>query len=160
MSTPSCKPIMSQSHWMTCVALASALAMAACGASTDPRPAPQQNSAVVTLAWRARPDSMRVLVRDTGTIRAINRYLATGTGGSILSGRIARGAGVDARVPFHYLPDSAALVEVAIELCDSRLLRTPAEVDAYFQGATGRADAVSAQYCPWDARPVSVAAGP
>lgn len=102
---------------------------------------------------------MRVLVRDAGTLRAVDRYIATGTGPSILAGRIVRGAGVDPRVPFHYLPDSAALVEVAIELCDSRLLHTPAEVDTYFQGTTGRADAVSAPYCPWDARPVSVAPG-
>lgn len=112
--------------------------------------------AVITMVWRTRPDSMRVLVRHQETVRAACEYVAMGSGPSILAGRIVRGAGVDPRVPFHYLPDSANLVEVAMELCDSALLRTPAEVDAYFLASTGSADSPSAPYCPWSARPVLV----
>ena len=118
---------------------------------------PSAASAVVTIAWTSRPDSMRVLVNGAGVIDAACNYVRTKSGPAILSGRIVRGAGVDARVPFHYLPDSVALVDMAIELCDSALLRTSAEVEAYFLGSTGRADAPSAPYCPWGARPVRVA---
>ena len=113
-------------------------------------------AAVVTMVWRARPDSMRVLVQGAATIRAACAYVDTQSGPHIMVGRIVRGAGVDPRVPFHYLPDSIALVDAAIELCDSGLLRTPADVDAYFLGSTGRADAPSAPYCLWGAPPVLV----
>lgn len=117
-------------------------------------------AAVVTMVWRGRPDSLRVFVKGATTIRAACAYVSTQSGPYIMSGRIVRGVGVDAKIPFHYLPDSIALVDVAIELCDSALLRTPADVDAYFVGSTGRVDAPSAPYCPWGARPTLVERAP
>lgn len=117
---------------------------------------PTAGAAVVTIAWTSRPDSMQVLVHGGAVVKAACDYVRSGTGPRIMAGRIVRGAGVDPRVPFHYLPDSVSLVDNAIELCDSRLLRTTAEVDAYFLASTGRVDAPSAPYCPWSARPVHV----
>lgn len=118
---------------------------------------PTAASAVVTIAWTSRPDTMRVLVNGAGVIGAACNYARTKSGPGILAGRIVRGAGVDARVPFHYLPDSVSLVDFTIELCDSALLRTSEEVEAYFLASTGRSDAPSAPYCPWGARPIRVA---
>ncbi|MDP1891536.1 MAG: hypothetical protein Q8K55_11650 [Gemmatimonadaceae bacterium] len=133
---------------------------AACGNSTgatdDCRVGPTAASAEVTIAWTSRPDSMRVLVNGSSIINAACSYVRTRSGPNILAGRIVRGAGVDPRVPFHYLPDSVTLVDLTIELCDSELLRTTEQVDAYFLGSTGRVDSPSAPYCPWGARPVRV----
>jgi hypothetical protein len=94
--------------------------------------------AVVAFAWSSRPDTMRMLVRNSTTVS------------------IMRGAGVDAALPFRYVPDSLQLVDVAMELCDGSLMRTTAAVDAFFQGATGRVDSERAPFCPWGARPVDV----
>jgi hypothetical protein len=113
-------------------------------------------SAIVTIAWTNNTDSLRVLVEDTETIQAACSYVETGTGPSILSGQIVKGAGVDSRVPFHYVPTSVELVDATIELCDSALLRTEAEVDEYFLGSTGNVDSPTAPYCPWSAPPVRV----
>lgn len=143
-----------------CVAGAVIAAGMACTGSTDVPDvcltSPTASAAVVTIAWTSRPDSMRVLVHGAGVVKSACDYIRTGTGPRIMAGRIVRGAGVDPRVPFHYLPDSVSLVDNTIELCDSRLLRTTAEVDAYFLASTGRVDAPSAPYCPWSARPVRV----
>ena len=111
---------------------------------------------VVTFVWDSHPDTMRVLVCDADAIAAAQSYIATQTGAHIPSGPIVRGPGVDAAVPFHFIPDSVMLVEVAIELCDGRMMRTSAEVDAYFVGATGSANASKAPFCPWSARPIGI----
>lgn len=116
--------------------------------------------AVVTMAWTSRPDSLRVLVRNAETVQAACARVTSGTGPGIMSGRIVRGPGVDSRAPFHYVPESVSLVDVTIELCDASLLRTPADVDAYFLGSTGRVDSVNAPYCPWSAPPVRVEPAP
>jgi hypothetical protein len=112
--------------------------------------------AVVAFAWSSRPDTMRMLVRNSTTVSQACAYLQTGAGPHIPSGPIMRGAGVDAALPFRYVPDSLQLVDVAMELCDGSLMRTTAAVDAFFQGATGRVDSERAPFCPWGARPVDV----
>ncbi len=99
---------------------------------------------------------MRVLVQNPDAIKAACDYVKSESGASILSGKIVKGAGVDSRVPFHYEPASVSLVELAIELCDSSLLKTSQAVDEYFLGSTGNANSPSAPYCPWSARPVRV----
>lgn len=115
---------------------------------------------VVTFVWTSRPDTMRVLITDSATVCDASRYVRTQAGPSIPNGIIVRGAGSDPALPFHYLPESVRLNEATIEVCDSKLLRTPADVDEFFVGITGRADSPSAQYCPWSARPVRVAPAP
>ena len=110
----------------------------------------------MTIAWRSRPDTMRVLVQRAETVQAACDYLAGRSLANIVSGQIERGAGVDPRVPFHYLPETVRLVEVAEELCDSRLLRTPEEVDAYLAGASPPETPGRAPFCPWGARPIRV----
>ncbi len=142
------------------MAAALVVAAAACSDSTAVADrctvSPGAASAVVTIAWSSRPDTMRVLVENAETVRAACEYVETGSGPTILAGRIVRGAGVDTRVPFHYLPTSVELVDLTMELCDSSLLRTPEAVDAFFLGSTGAVDAPSAPFCPWGARPIAV----
>jgi hypothetical protein len=132
----------------------------ACSDAVTPRTpvncAEPAGGAIVAFAWDTRPDTMQVLIGDSATVAAACAYLATGTGAHIPAGPIVRGAGVDPRVPFHFIPDSVRLVEVAIELCDGRMMRTAAQVDEYFVGATGQANAQKAPFCPWGARPIAV----
>jgi hypothetical protein len=113
--------------------------------------------AIVSFAFRSNPqDTMLVEVRDTTTVRLARAYVTTGRGPHIPSGYIVRGAGVDPRYPFHFVPASVRLAEVTIELCDGAPMRTPQAVDAYMRGATGQAAPDSARWCPWSAYPVAV----
>jgi hypothetical protein len=63
---------------------------------------------------------------------------------------------VDPRYPFHYIAEEVRLAELATEVCDGRLMRTSAEVDAFIAGASGNPAATSATWCPWAAYPVKV----
>ena len=117
---------------------------------------PTATDAVVTFVWADRPDTMRVRVQGAATVRAACAFVAGTSAANIPAGRIVRGAAPsDPALPFHYLAETVVLTEAAIELCDSRLLRTPAEVEFYFR-ATGSSGTESAPYCPWSARPVRV----
>ena len=121
--------------------------------SCDPLTAP----AVVTFAWDARPDTMRIIINSAETVAAACQYIETQSGPNIPSGPIVKGAGIaDTRVPFHFIADSVRLVDVGIEICDGALMKTAAEVNEYFQGATGNANSPKAPFCPWNARPVRV----
>ena len=112
--------------------------------------------AVVTFAWTSRADTMHVLVRGNDTVRDACAYLAGESNASIPNGQIARGPSPsDPDLPFHYVPESVQLAEFTIELCDSALLKTAGQVEAYFAG-TGNAESETAPYCPWSARPVRV----
>lgn len=112
---------------------------------------------IVTFAFDGFPeDTLRVAVTDEATIAAAKHFIATGTGAKIPIGPIVRGFGADARVPFRFLTADVRLTEVAIELCDGRMMRTTAEVDAFFLGATGNAASPQATWCPWGAYPVNV----
>lgn len=112
--------------------------------------------AIVTFVWDSRPDTMRVLVTHGPTIAAAQERVATGVGPTIPAGPIVRGTGSDPALPFHYVPDSLRLADVAMEICDGRLMRTVAQLNEYFQGITGHADATRALFCPWGARPIAV----
>jgi hypothetical protein len=86
-----------------------------------------------------------LLVRGAGAIQAACTNLAAEATASIPAGLIVRGAvPSDPALPFHYIPESVALADATIELCDSRLLKTEAEVDDYFQGVNSD----PAPYCP------------
>lgn len=141
-------------------AFATTLLAGGCG---DPVPPPvpvtcegAEPCAIVTFVWDSRPDTMRVMVTHGPTIQAAHGYVQTGQGAGIPSGPIVRGAGSDPALPFHYVADSVRLVEAAIELCDGRLMKTVAQLNEYFAGATGNANANRALFCPWGARPVLV----
>ncbi|MFN8581297.1 MAG: hypothetical protein U0163_10015 [Gemmatimonadaceae bacterium] len=117
-------------------------------------------SAIITFAFAGYPaDTIRVAFRDAPSIAQATNYLTRKTGPRFPIGPIVRGAGVDARYPFHFDADSVKLAEVAIELCDGRLMRTMAELDAFMRGATGDANAPRAVWCPWNAYPVKVESG-
>jgi hypothetical protein len=128
------------------------LTLAACGsAGTDP-----EDGAVVTFAFQGRPDTLLVLITDPATITAAEARVRSGSGPNIPIGPIVRGAGIDSRYPFHFIPDSVRLAEAAIELCDGAPMKTPAEVDAFFLGSTGNPNATQAIWCPWNAYPIAV----
>ena len=136
--------------------------MLSCGSELEPAPPPLcasrilVNEAIVTIAWAATSDAMDVLVRGTDKVQAACDFITGRSSANIPSGRILAGsAPSDTRVPFHYIPESVQFVQVAIELCDSALLKTPETVAAFFQG-TGSDLSGSAPYCPWGARPVYV----
>lgn len=131
------------------------LAGVACGDDTA-APAEPRDGAIVTFAFDQLPDTLRVHVRDSATIAEAERRVATGTGSRMPVGPIVRGAGVDARYPFHYLPDSVRLLDLAMEICDGRPMRTPAQVTEFFLLSTGNANAPRATWCPWGAHPIAV----
>lgn len=119
------------------------------------------SSAVITFAFEGRPqDTILVRFNNSAAIAQATSYISTHSGPKFPIGPIFRGAGVDARYPFHYDPDSVQLAEVAIELCDGRLMRTSAEVDAFMQAYTGDPNAARAVWCPWGAYPIRVVAVP
>ncbi len=131
------------------------LAVAACGDDTA-APAQPRDGAIITFAFDQLADTLRVHVRDSATIAEAERRVGTGTGSRMPVGPIVRGAGVDARYPFHYLPDSLRLSDLAMEICDGRPMRTPAQVNEFFLLATGSANAARATWCPWGAHPIAV----
>ena len=133
-------------------------ALLACGGDGPTPPAPEGPAAEVWFAFGGYPaDTLRVLLRGAGAIADVEAYLATQDGPRIPAGTIVRGAGLDPRYPFHFIPESVQIVDAAIELCDGQPMRTPAEVDEYMRGATGDANPERAPWCPWSAYPVRLA---
>jgi hypothetical protein len=97
-----------------------------------------------------------VLVTDPVTIAQAEARIANGTGPAFPIGPIVRGAGIDARYPFHFLPDSVRLAELAVEVCDGAPMKTPAEVDDFIEASTGNRSAPRAVWCPWSGFPMAV----
>jgi hypothetical protein len=127
--------------------------VAACGDATSPIP---EGGAVVTFAFSATRDTLDVLVLDSTTIAQAERRVATGEGPRMPVGPIVRGAGLDRRYPFHYVPGEVRLADLAAEVCDGRPMRNPVDVDDFFELSTGNRAAHSAIWCPWGATPISV----
>ncbi|MBL8985123.1 MAG: hypothetical protein JNJ80_02555 [Gemmatimonadetes bacterium] len=131
------------------------LALVALSCGTDPSGLPA-GGAVVTFAFSASGDTMDVLVLDSATIQRAENRVATGTGPRMPVGPIRRGAGIDPRFPFRFVPESVRLDDLATEVCDGRPMKTPTAVDDFIELATGRRDAESAIWCPWGAEPIRV----
>lgn len=133
---------------------------AACGAdsSVEPIVDPVETAgAVITVVFPARPqDTLNVLVKDSATIAKANAFVSTGSGPRMITGKIVRGAGVDARYPFHYIPESVTLADVGVEICDGALMRTTKDVDDFFTWNTGHVSSQEATWCPWDSKPIAV----
>lgn len=128
--------------------------LAGCG---DDAPSGPEDGSVVVFAFTGWPaDTMRVLVRREATVAAARDFIAGRATANIPIGPIVRGSGVDARWPYHFVPDEVELAEVAMELCDGAPMRTPEAVDEFFLGATGDPSATRATWCPWGAYPVRV----
>lgn len=123
------------------------------GACSDSGP---DTGAIITFGFEGRPETLRVQVTNPATIGQAEHWIATQTGPGFPIGTIVRGAGVDSRYPFHYVPESVTLTEAAIELCDGAPMTTPEAVDDFIEGATGDRNAPSATWCPWNAFPLSV----
>jgi hypothetical protein len=120
-------------------------------------PAIETPEAVITVAFDGKPgDTLRIVVTDSATIVAAERFVSTGQGPHLVTGTIVRGSGVDTRYPFHFRPESVRIVDAAIELCDGAPMRTSQAVEEFFQGSTGSASSESAQWCPWASRPIKV----
>lgn len=131
------------------------------GACDDPTTPADPNEAVVLFTFQGYPaDTMRVLVRHRPTIEAARAYIAGRSPTNIPIGPIARGAGSDPRYPFHFIPDSVRLADLAMEVCDGEPMRTAAAVDTFFVWSTGNPHAMRATWCPWGARPIAVEPAP
>jgi len=114
-------------------------------------------AAVVVLAFDGYPqDTMRIAITDTAAIRLAREYVNTKQGPKLPVGRIVRGAGIDARYPFHYEPASVHFADFAIEVCDGAPMRTNEAVLEFMKGATGELNPTSATWCPWGAYPIEV----
>jgi hypothetical protein len=125
-----------------------------CGADSAVGPT---TSAVITFAFDGHPaDTMRVLVSRQSTIAAAEAYLAKHRGPRLLAGTIVRGAGVDSRYPFQFLPESVEIIDAAIEVCDGAPMRTEASVNDFFQASLGNRNAPTATWCPWSSYPIQV----
>ena len=128
-----------------------------CSSTVEPERVALPVSALVTFAFTGKPaDTMKVFISDTATISAAQSFIATGRGPHLLIGTIIRGAGVDTRYPFQFVPQTVRLVDAAIELCDGAPMQTSSDVDDFIQGATGNRAASSATWCPWSSYPVQV----
>ncbi len=137
------------------LALLSALAVGACSSSVGEPDG--VNAAIITVAFEGHPaDTLDIAVTDSATIDAAEAHIQSDSGSRMISGRIERGAGVDSAYPFHFLPETVRIVDVAIELCDGAPMRTAAAVDTFFLGSTGNVNSESAQYCPWSSYPIKV----
>lgn len=124
--------------------------MLGCGAPTPPA-----GGAIVTFAFHNHPaDTLKVLVTRAETIETVEEILAGSRPALMPLGLIRRGPGVDPRYPFHFIPESVRLADLAIELCDGAPMRTPAEVEAFIAGATGSPTSETATWCPWGGYPV------
>jgi hypothetical protein len=125
-----------------------------CGSNTEPA---SSASAIVTFAFTGHPaDTMKVLVSREATIAAAEAYIATQRGPKLLAGIIVRGAGVDSRYPFQFLPESVQILDAAIELCDGAPMHTDAAVNVFFSTSLGNANAPTATWCPWSSYPIQV----
>jgi hypothetical protein len=113
--------------------------------------------AIVRVVFDGNPaDTLDIAVTDAATIAAARAFVLNGSGPRLVTGPIVKGVGYDPRFPFHFIPDSVKLADVAIEVCDGAPMHTTAEVEAFFQLSKGNANAPSAQWCPWNSRPIAV----
>jgi hypothetical protein len=127
----------------------------ACGGSTEP---PGPVSAIVTFAFNGdAADTMNVLVTRQSTIAAAQAYIATHRGPHLLAGTIVRGAGIDDRYPFQFVPESVEIIDAAVEVCDGTPMRTEAAVNDFFAASLGNRNAPAATWCPWSSYPIKVA---
>lgn len=99
---------------------------------------------------------MRVYVTREETIAAAEKYVSTHHGPKLLAGTIVRGAGVDPRYPFQFLPETVQLIDAAIEICDGVPMRTDAAVNDFFALSLGNRNAPAATWCPWSSYPIQV----
>jgi len=137
-------------------AVVTAAALVGCGDNLT-LPFDGAPGAIVRVVFDGNPaDTLDIAVTDAATITAARTFVLNGTGPRLVTGRIAKGVGYDPRFPFHFIPDSVKLAEVATEVCDGAPMHTAAEVAAFFQLSTGDANAPSAQWCPWNSRPIAV----
>jgi hypothetical protein len=138
-------------------ALSAALAMTTAVACTSDTAPATSVSAIVTIAFTGYPaDTMKVLVSREAAIAAAESYVATHRGPRLLAGTIVRGAGVDDRYPFQFVPESVEFIDAAIEACDGAPMRTEAAVNDFFGASLGNRNAPVATWCPWSSYPILV----
>jgi hypothetical protein len=144
--------VLSGMRYRNLIVAAALAASSACAgdSSTSPR-----EGVVVRFAFQSRPDTIRVLITDAATIAAARQFIRTNQGAHIPIGTIEPGAGVDSRYPFHFVPETVRLAELAMELCDGAPMKTSAAVTEFITGAGGE-NATRATYCPWSAFPVAI----
>jgi len=147
-------------HPLVTLAALAALALAACDAyptTPGPQSTPGLPWGIVRFAFEEYPgDTLSVIVTHGPTLEAARAYVRTGRGPRIPIGPIVRGAGIDGRYPFHFLPDQVRLVEHVLEPCDAAFMYTEIDVEEFFRVAAGALDASHVLWCPASAYPVAV----
>lgn len=129
---------------------------AGAGCHSAPTATLPDGGAVVTFPFSSSADTLDVLVLDSATIALAEQQIATGVGPRMPIGPIVRRSGIDPRYQFHYVESEMRLGDLATEVCDGRPMRSPAEVDWFFELATGNRNAPRATWCPWGATPIAV----
>lgn len=123
--------------------------------STEP---PANFGAIVTVGFSGHPaDTMHVYVSNAATIEAAQAYVATGRGPKLIAGTIVRGAGIDARYPYQFLPQTVQIIDAAVEVCDGPPMHSDSEVNDFFEASLGSRNAPTALWCPWSSYPIAVA---
>ena len=138
--------------------LAAPFFVGACSSTETSEPLPvDATAAVLTVVFPTRPaDTIDVLVTDAATIAAAEAFVRTHSGPKLVTGRIVRGAGVDSRHLFHFIPESVRVVDAAMEICDGALMHDTQALDMFFEWSTGDRNSPSAPWCPWESRPIAV----
>lgn len=96
---------------------------------------------------RVGNESFRVQVTSAPTIAAMRARMQSGTLGVLIGSLAAGDGGVNAPYGWHLDPETVAVADVAVEVCDGR----PSDV----QGNLGYWLGTVRSYCPWGARIVS-----
>jgi len=90
-------------------------------------------------------ESFHVLLRDSATIADVESRLAADVWEGIVNGEIAHGdGGFNEPWSWHMIPETIALADFTIELCDGRPSLVEADL-AYWVDTVGR-------FCPWGGR--------
>jgi len=96
---------------------------------------------------QVRSESFRVQVTNPSTLTAMRARMQTGTIGVLIGSLAAGDGGVNAPYGWHLEPETVAVADVAVEVCDGR----PNDVQqnlTYWIGTVR-------SYCPWAARVMS-----
>lgn len=99
---------------------------------------------------------MYVFVSRQQTVQAAESYVATHHGPKLIAGTIVRGAGVDTRYPFQFVPETVQLIDAAIEVCDGAPMHSASAVNDFFAASIGNRNAPAATWCPWSSYPIAV----
>lgn len=126
-------------------AVVAGLALAVAGASACSDTVEPETGVLFTL--EVSGETFRTRVFDPDVIAALTARLDEGTSGVVLGDLVAGDGGVNAPWGWHWAPNSVAVADLVIELCDGRPSMVDADL-AYWIDTVGA-------FCPWGATVVA-----